>query len=81
MDRRHASTPLLQTPFNEQNADLSPDGDWIAYQSDESGRPEVYVRPYPDVNAGRWQVSTSGGTRPLWSRDGRELSISTLSVG
>ncbi len=73
MDRRHASTPLLQTPFNEQNADLSPDGDWIAYQSDESGRPEVYVRPYPDVNAGRWQVSTSGGTRPLWSRDGREL--------
>jgi serine/threonine-protein kinase len=45
----------------------------MAYQSDESGRAEVHVRPYPNVNAGRWQVSTSGGTRPLWSRDGREL--------
>ena len=42
-------------------------------ESNESGRPEVYVRPWPDVNAGRWQVSTGGGTRPLWSRDGREL--------
>ena len=46
----------------------------MAYQSDESGgRAEVYVRPYPNVNAGRRQVSTSGGTRPLWSRNGREL--------
>ena len=78
---KHASTPLLQTPFNEQNANLSPDGHWIAYQSDQSGRAEVYVRPYPNVNAGRWTVSTKGGTRPLWSRDGRELSISTSSVG
>ena len=73
MDGTHASKPLVRTPFNEQNADLSPDGRWIAYQSDESGRAEVYVRPYPDVNSGRWQVSTSGGTRPQWSRDGREL--------
>ncbi len=73
MDERHASTPLLQTTSNEQNADLSPDGRWIAYQSDESGRAEVYVRPYPNVNAGRWPVSTRGGTRPVWSRDGREL--------
>jgi eukaryotic-like serine/threonine-protein kinase len=73
MNGGHVSTPLLQTPFNEQSADLSPDGHWMAYQSDESGRAEVYVRPYPDVNAGRWQISTSGGTRPLWSRDGREL--------
>jgi len=55
------------------NADISPDGRWLAYQSDESGRFEVYVRPYPDVNGGRWQVSATGGTRPLWSRDGREL--------
>jgi Tol biopolymer transport system component len=74
MDGGHAASTLLQTPFNEQNADLSPDGRWLAYQSDESGgRAEVYVRPYPNVNAGRWQVSTSGGTRPLWARDGREL--------
>jgi serine/threonine-protein kinase len=68
-----ASTPLLHMPFNEQNADISPDGRWLAYQSDESGRAEVYVRPFPDVAEGRWQISTGGGTRPLWSRDGREL--------
>jgi serine/threonine-protein kinase len=64
---------LLKTPFNELNADVSPDGRWIAYQSDESGRYEVYVRPFPQVDDGRWQVSSTGGTRPLWSRDGREL--------
>jgi serine/threonine-protein kinase len=70
---KNGSHALLQTPFNEQNADLSADGRWLAYQSDESGRPEVYVRPFPDVASARWQVSPSGGTRPLWSRDGREL--------
>jgi hypothetical protein len=64
---------LLVTPFNELNADVSPDGRWIAYQSDESGRFEVYVRPFPGVNDGRWQVSSTGGTRPLWGRDVREL--------
>jgi serine/threonine-protein kinase len=67
------SKPLVQTPFNDQNAALSADGAWLAYQSDESGRAEIYVRPFPDVNAGRWLVSTAGATRPLWSRDGREL--------
>jgi serine/threonine-protein kinase len=64
---------LLATEFNELNADVSPDGRWMAYQSDESGRFEVYVRPFPAVNEGRWQVSATGGTRPLWSRDEREL--------
>jgi serine/threonine-protein kinase len=73
MDGGHASKPLLNAPYNEQNPDISPDGRWLAYQSDESGRVEIYVRPFPDVVAGRWQVSTDGGTRPLWSRDGREL--------
>ena len=68
-----ATSTLLSTPFNEQNPDISPDGRWLAYQSDESGRGEVYVRPFPNVKGGRWQVSTSGATRPLWSRDGREL--------
>ncbi len=72
-DGSGAPVDLLSTPFNELNSDLSPDGRWIAYQSDESGRFEVYVRPYPDVNGGRWQVSATGGTRPLWGRDGREL--------
>jgi len=55
------------------NPEVSPDGRWLAYQSSESGRNEVYVRPFPDVNSGRWQISTAGGTGPLWSRDGREL--------
>ena len=53
--------PLLQTMFEEGNVDLSPDGRWIAYDSIETGRSEVYVRPFPDVEGGRWQVSTTGG--------------------
>jgi eukaryotic-like serine/threonine-protein kinase len=69
----HRARRLLQTPFNELNAEVSPDGHWLAYQSNESGREEVYVRPFPNVDAGKWQVSTSGGTQPLWARNGREL--------
>jgi eukaryotic-like serine/threonine-protein kinase len=64
---------LIHTPFNEFNANFSPDGRWIAYESEESGRAEVYVRPFPDINSGRWQVSVGGGTRPVWARNGREL--------
>jgi serine/threonine-protein kinase len=59
--------------FDETNPEISPDGHWLAYQSDESGQGEVYVRPYPDVNTGRWQISTGGGTRPAWNPNGREL--------
>ena len=66
-------TPLLQTMFKEQYPDLSPDGHWLAYTSNESGNEEIYVRPFPDINAGRWQVSTDGGGQPLWARDGQEL--------
>lgn len=55
--------------------DVSPDGRWLAYQSNESGQPEVWVRPYPAVDAGRWQMSTGRGSRPAWSRSGRELSF------
>jgi len=54
-------------------AAFSPNGRYIAYQSEESGRIEIYVRPFPRVNNGRWQVSTAGGTRPVWARSGREL--------
>jgi len=68
-----AITWLVDGPFAEVRPALSPDGRWMAYQSDESGRYEVYVRPYPDVEAGRWLVSTAGGTSPKWSPDGREL--------
>ena len=53
--------------------EISPDGRWLAYHSNESGRNEVYVRPFPNVDGGRWQISTGGGTRPLWARSGREL--------
>ncbi len=65
--------PLLQTSFEETNGEISPDGRWLAYQSDSSGAFEVYVRPFPDVARGQWLVSTAGGSHPLWARDGREL--------
>ena len=64
---------VIQTRSGESNPDLSPAGDFIAYQSNESGRDEIYVRPYPLVEAGRWQISTGGGTAPVWARNGREL--------
>jgi serine/threonine-protein kinase len=65
--------PLIQTTFNETNGYVSPDGRWVAYQSNESGSNQVYVRPFPKVDTGHWQVSTAGGNRPLWARSGREL--------
>jgi serine/threonine-protein kinase len=68
-----APRPLLATPYDELSMRLSPDDRWIAYQSDETGRPEVFVRPFPDATSGKVQVSSDGGTGPLWSRDGREL--------
>ncbi|MDO8679401.1 MAG: protein kinase [Acidobacteriota bacterium] len=66
-------TPLLHTTFAEQNPEISPDGRWIAYESNESGVGQIYVRPFPGVDSGRWQVSIAGGTRPMWARSGREL--------
>jgi serine/threonine-protein kinase len=72
-DGKTPPRPLLAEMYSESNGAVSPDGRWLAYQSNESGRDEIYVRPFPDVNSGRWQVSTEGGTRPLWSRSGREL--------
>jgi len=65
--------PLVKTKFVENNADISPDGKWVAYQSDESGQFEVYVRPFPDAASARWLASAGGGTRPVWSRSGTEL--------
>ena len=59
--------------YVERNGEISPDGRWLAYQSNESGQNEIYVRPFPEVNSGRWQVSTKGGTQPLWARNGQEL--------
>lgn len=59
--------------FYERLAALSPDGRWVAYQSIESGAMEIYVRPFPNVMSGRWQISDGGGFAPLWSRDGQEI--------
>jgi Tol biopolymer transport system component len=64
---------LIQTPFAETSPAVSPDGRWIAYYSGESGRSEVYVRPFPNVDDGKWRVSRDGGGDPLWGPDGREL--------
>ena len=65
--------PLVVGPQNQWHPQISPSGKWLAYMSRESGRAEIYVRPYPDVDAGRWQVSTTGGTSPMWSRSEEEL--------
>jgi Tol biopolymer transport system component len=64
--------PFLRTPFNESVPRFSPDGRWLAYVSNESGRWEIYVQPYPGPG-GKWQISTEGGTEPVWNRNGREL--------
>jgi serine/threonine-protein kinase len=69
LDRGRKPYPLLQTQFNDDLATFSPDGHWIAYASDESGQLEIYVRPFPN-SAGVWQVSTDGGTDPVWARSG-----------
>jgi Tol biopolymer transport system component len=68
--------PFLATRANEHDARFSPDGRWLAYQSDESGRSEVYVRPFrgaPAAGGAKWQVSSAGGTEQHWRRDGKEL--------
>ena len=64
--------PILQTAFNEMDAQFSPDGHWIAYVSNQSGEAEVFVRAFPE-SRGQWQVSTAGGTQPRWRADGKEL--------
>jgi serine/threonine-protein kinase len=66
-------TPLLQTSFAELNGIVSPDGRWVAYESNSSSSFEIYVRPFPNTGGGQWQVSTAGGRQPLWARSGKEL--------
>ena len=73
LDATRRVTPLVQSPFTERNGIISPDGRWLAYEANDSGPFEVYVRPFPEVNSGRWLVSTAGGTRPIWVRSGQEL--------
>ena len=74
MDGSHQVKRILYGTATEGEADVSPDGRWIAYESDETGQFEIFVRPYPDAyTGGRWPISSGGGKTPLWSRDGREL--------
>ena len=72
LDGGRVAEPLFKTGFNEGRPKLSPDGHWFAYVSDESGRDEVYVRPFPTAG-GKFPISTGGGSEPVWSRDRREL--------
>ena len=69
---RPAARPFLQTPFSESTPALSPDGAWLAYESDESGRQEIYARAISGTG-GRWLISSGGGDHPRWSRDGRQI--------
>jgi serine/threonine protein kinase len=68
----HKPFPFLQTEFQELDGRFSPNGRWIAYDSNESGKREVYVQPFP-ASAGKWQISTNGGSDPIWRSDGKEL--------
>jgi serine/threonine-protein kinase len=73
LDGAYRVTPLEQSTFNERNGVISPDSRWIAYEANESGQYEIVVRPFPEVSGGRWQVTTTGGTRPFWAPNGQEL--------
>jgi Tol biopolymer transport system component len=72
LDGDRKPTPYLQTEFGEYHGQFSRDGRWMVYTSDESGREQVYVQTVPPSGA-KWQISTAGGSRPRWRRDGREL--------
>jgi serine/threonine-protein kinase len=65
--------PVAAEPYDEKAAALSPDGRWLAYESNETGDDEIYVRPFPNAGEGKWQVSNNGGLNPRWSRNGREI--------
>ena len=66
------SSPFAPSPFNQGEPTFSPDGKWIAFTSNESGKYQVYARAFPDTG-GKWQISSAGGEDPLWSRDGTEI--------
>ena len=72
MEGERTSQPLFQSQFNDRKAMISPDGHWIAYESNESGR-QIYVRPFPNVEEGKWQISSDGGAEPVWAPRGPEL--------
>lgn len=67
------AVPLLNTPADERNASIAPNGRWIAYESNKTGQFQIYVKPFPNVDDAEYQVSTAGGRTPLFAGDGREL--------
>jgi serine/threonine-protein kinase len=73
LDKQNAPVPIVQTPFAERNAELSPDGRWLAYEGNDTNQPQIYIRPYPEYDKARIQLTTAGGTQAHWSRDSREL--------
>ena len=75
-----SDTPLLNTPSDERNASISPDGRWMAYDSNKSGQSQVYVKPFPNVGDAEYQVSSEGGRTPLWSPKGNELFFVSRSA-
>jgi Tol biopolymer transport system component len=77
LDDSHRTSVYLGTPANERSAQFSPDGKWMAYQSDESGRNEVYIQTIP-IGGKKYQISTTGGSLPVWRRDGQELFFLSL---
>ena len=77
LDGDRELSPLLQTPFNEDRPALSPNEQWIAFESDAEGQEEVYVVTFPDVTAGRWKLSIDGGDEPRWSADGQSIFFRT----
>jgi Tol biopolymer transport system component len=90
LDGRHETVTLIETPVEERNGEISPDGRWLAYEAENTSVPgqlNIAIRAFPEVNRGVWQVTTDGGTFPAWSRNGRELfyvapdgSIAAVSV-
>jgi serine/threonine protein kinase len=87
MEGDRKAVPLLRTDFNEELGAFSPDGRWVAYVSNESGRNEIYVRPFvasgpsgPSLGEGKWQLSKDGGTNPTWRADGKEIIFNFRSA-
>jgi serine/threonine protein kinase len=71
--RSYKERYIVRSPAHDEAPALSADGRWLAYSSEESGDRQIYVRPFPDTKAGRWQVTSEGGSQPLWAPDGSEL--------
>ena len=78
MEGERSTEPLLQTQVVSRPA-ISPDGRWMAYRSEETGRFEVFVGPFPNLEDGKWQISRDGGESPVWGPNGRELFYRSLN--